>query len=204
MVMAGILIEESKLHELKKMGVKDSKLLAHSKRKELFKKIVLMAKEYSIIIIEPWEVDEALNSKKLNLNWLEAHKSAQIINGLKPERVVIDSPSNNVVKYKAYLMDLLDNKKIKAVVEHKADVNHVECSAASILAKVTREDEVEKLKKKYGDFGSGYLTDPLTIKFMKENFEKHPEIFRKTWAPYKELVNGKNQKNLSDFGEVEK
>jgi ribonuclease HII len=40
--------------------------------------------------------------------------------------------------------------------------------AASILAKVTREEEVEKIKErytKYGDIGSGYPSDPKTKEF---------------------------------------
>ena len=73
-------------------------------------------------------------------------------------------------------------------------------SAASILAKVTRDKAVDKIKDKIGiDFGSGYLTDPKTTEFMKNNFEAFPEIFRKSWFPYQELMNKKFQKSLSDF-----
>ena len=95
----------------------------------------------------------------------------------------------------------IDNKGILEIhAEWKADVNHTAVSAASILAKVTRDEEIEKIKKKVGtNFGSGYLTDPLTIKFLNENFSKHPGIFRKSWMPYKKLVSGKNQKKLGEF-----
>jgi len=97
------------------------------------------------------------------------------------------------------LFKLLDNKKVDAVIEHKADLNYVESAAASILAKVTRESEIEKIKKKTGDFGSGYLTDPKTIEFFKEKAAKYPGIFRKTWAPYKKMLHMKNQKSMNDF-----
>ena len=140
-----------------------------------------------------------MESDSLNLNWLEAQTSARIINDLKPDKAIIDSPSVNCEAYKRYLLNLLDNKKIEAIVEHKADVNWPIVSAASILAKVTRDGEVEKLRKKYGDFGSGYLSDPKTKDFLKENYSKHPEIFRKTWQPFKDAVSGKSQKKLGDF-----
>ncbi len=39
MVMAGVLIEESKIPKLKSMGVKDSKLLTKKQRNQLFEKI---------------------------------------------------------------------------------------------------------------------------------------------------------------------
>ncbi len=199
MVMAGVLVDEEGSESLRSMGVKDSKLLSQNRRVALYKRIIPVVKKYKIIVIEPKEIDAALNSDDLNLNWLEAHTSAQIINELKPEKMIIDCPSNNVIAYKRYLMKLLDNKKIEAVVEHKADVKYVECSAASILAKVTREEEIESIKKRVGDFGSGYLTDPKTIKFFEKNAEKHHEIFRKTWAPYRKRLDGRNQSKMSDF-----
>ncbi len=199
MVMAGVLVDEEGSDSLKSLGVKDSKLLSQKRRVALYKRIIPVVKKYKIVVIGPKEIDDALDSNDLNLNWLEAHTSAKIINELKPEKIIIDCPSNNVVAYKSYLMKLLGNRKIEAVVEHKADVNYVECSAASILAKVTREAEIERIKKEVGDFGSGYLADPKTIKFFDENFEKHPGIFRKTWAPYRKRLHLKGQKKMDDF-----
>lgn len=200
MVMAGVLVDEEDAASLKAIGAKDSKLLTPRKREALFVKIKKIVKKYEIVIIDPVEIDAALNSDHLNLNWLEAHKAAEIINVLQPERAIIDSPSNNCRAYERYLRPLLKNKKTALVVEHKADTNYVECGSASILAKVTRDAEVEKIKKSIGDdFGSGYLTDPKTKKFLEEKFDIHPEIFRKTWLPYQQLVKGRNQKRLGEF-----
>ena len=199
MVMAGVLVDEEDIESLKSIGVKDSKLLSQKKRVALFKKINSIVKKHKILVVSPKEIDAALESDDLNLNWLEAQTSAKIINALKPDKIIIDCPSNNVSAYKKYLLNLLDNKKVDAVVEHKADLNYVECAAASILAKVTREEEIEKIKKEAGDFGSGYMADPKTAKFLKENAEKHPDIFRKTWAPYKKMLAMKKQKNMNDF-----
>ncbi|MBI2664930.1 ribonuclease HII [Candidatus Woesearchaeota archaeon] len=200
MVMAGVLVDEEGAESLKSVGVRDSKLLSQKKRVQLFSKITAIAKKYKIISIAPEEIDAAVQSDTLNLNWLEAHVSAKIINELKPDKVIIDSPSNNVVAYKRYLMKLLDRRDIDAAVEHKADLNHVECAAASILAKVVREQEIETIKKRVGDFGSGYLTDPKTLKFLEENYEKHQELFRKSWKPYKRQAAGRGQAKLGSYG----
>lgn len=200
LVMAGILVDEKDLPKLEKLGVKDSKLLTPKKRESLFEKIKKIAKKYVIIVAQPEEIDAALESDSLNLNWLEAHKSADIINELNPDKVIVDSPSNNCAAYKRYLMRLLKNKKIDVVVENKADVKYVVCAGGSILAKVTRDREIEKIKKEIGNnFGSGYLSDPRTKEFLEKNFEKHPEIFRKTWMPYKKLKKARNQKKLEEF-----
>jgi ribonuclease HII len=196
MIIAGVMIQDGKEKELG--AVKDSKLLKHKQRELLYPQIVAHS-EFKIIEVSPQEIDMALNSKELNLNWLEAHKQAEIINELKPDAAIIDCPSPNIKKYTEYLRNLLANKEVKLIVEHKADVNYPVCSAASIIAKVKREEEVEKLKKKYGDIGPGYPGNETTKKFIKENWGKHPEIFRKTWSTFKNQEKMKHQKNLKEF-----
>jgi ribonuclease HII len=198
MVMAGVLIEKSDIPKLKALGVKDSKLLTKQKREFLFTKIKSTVKSHKIIIISPQEIDKALESESLNLNWLEAHKSAEIINKLKPDKAILDCPSNNIKAYRDYVKALLKNK-VELVVEHKADINYLESGAASILAKVTRDREIEKIQKKYGNCGPGYPSNEITQKFLKENWEKYPEIFRKTWSSYKKHKDAKNQKTLGNF-----
>ena len=199
MVMAGVLADENQLSILKSIGVKDSKLLIHKKRLELYDKIISSVNSYRVVVVQPFEIDSALDSQDMNLNWLEAHTSARIINELSPASITVDCPSVNTSAYRDYLLNLLINKNVACRIEHKADLNYVECSAASILAKVVREMEVSALKEEFGDFGSGYLADPKTDKFLKEHAFDFPHIFRKTWAPYKVLANIKNQRSLADF-----
>ena len=196
MIIAGVMVHDGKEAELG--AVKDSKLLTHKKRIEL-NHLIQAHSEFKIIQIEPSEIDEALLSDSLNLNWLEAHKQAEIINELSPDVAIIDCPSPNCKKYTEYLRKLLKNPDIKLIVEHKADVNYPVCSAASIIAKVRREEEMDKIKKKYGNTGPGYPANEVTKKFVKENWEKHPEIFRKTWSTFKNHEKMKNQKKLGEF-----
>lgn len=199
--MCGFQIEEKQEAQLKRTKVKDSKLLTRGEREDLYPKILKISDKYKIIIINPQEIDRAVKGHDgLNLNWLEADKSAEIINDLMPDKTIIDAPGNNIDKYRDYLLKKLKNKSINLILEHKADVNYPVVSAASILAKVTRDNEIEKLKKQIGvDFGSGYMSDPRTVEFLKNNFESYPELFRKSWFPYQELMNKKFQKSLSDF-----
>jgi ribonuclease HII len=198
MVMAGVLIEEKDLPKLTSLGVKDSKLLTPQRREELYDQIIKTVKKHHIVIVGPKEIDDALDSDELNLNWLEAHKSAEIINTLKPDKAILDCPSNNIQAYTNYVKNLLKTKT-ELVVEHKADLNYIESGAASILAKVTRDREIEKIKKKYGNCGPGYPSNQITINFLKENWNKYPEIFRQSWASYKKHKDAKNQKGLGDF-----
>jgi len=196
LVVAGVMIEEGNEKDIE--GVKDSKLLTHKVRLELDKQIREKTK-FLVLEIPPSEIDEALLSENSNLNWLEAQKQAEIINQLKPDKAIIDCPSPNCKAFETYLRDLLENKETELIVEHKADLNYPTCAAASILAKVRREDIMEEVRKKYGDTGTGYPADPKTKKFVAETWQKHPEIFRKTWATFKKHEKMKDQKKLDGF-----
>jgi len=200
MVIAGVSIDEKDIDKLKRLGVKDSKLLSPKQREDMFDKIINIVKKYKSIITQPEEIDSALRSESLNLNWLEAIKSAEIINFLKPEKAIIDCPSNNITAYKDFLKKHLKDKKTELVLEHKADFKYPIVSAASIIAKVTRDNEIKKIQKKIREpIGSGYPSDPVTINFLKKNYNNYQGIFRKEWASWKKLNKKKKQKSLKDF-----
>jgi len=200
LVIAGVTIDASKEKALKQLGVKDSKVLAPAVRERLFDEIIKIVKDYKILIIQPREIDMAVESEEGdNLNWLEAKKSAEIINILKPNTAYLDCPSTNIARYKAYIANLL-NVSSTIVAEHKADANYPVVSAASILAKVTRDAEIEKIKEKIKiNFGSGYPSDPVTQAFLKKNYNKHAEIFRKSWSSWKTAKEKAGQMSLGNF-----
>ena len=189
--MCGVVVDEEDIPKLAELGVKDSKLLTPKKREALFEPIKKIVKRYKLIIIEPQEIDDAVNSANLNLNFLEAIKTALILNELKPDKAIVDCPSNNIPAYKEYLQNLL-TVKMDLVLEHNAE-KHLQVAAASILAKVTRDRIIVELEKKYGQMGSGYPSDPATQSFLKKNAKKYPELFRKSWATYKNLAQSKLQ-----------
>jgi len=200
LVICGVLINEKNEYKLLRLKVKDSKLLTKKRREYLFDKIKKIS-EHKIITIEPYEIDDAVDgNNSLNLNWLEARKSAEIINELKPDVAYLDCPSNNINAYTNYVKNLLNNKDTKIISEHKADLKYVIVGAASILAKVTRDREIEKMEKAMKKkIGSGYPSDPATQEFLKKNHDKKLGIIRKSWASYKELIKGKGQKKIGEF-----
>jgi len=206
MVMAGVLLNSKDEPKLKSLGVKDSKQVIQNKRILLAEEIKNIAVSYHIVTIPSNEID-GREAAGLNLNKLEAVKTAEIINQLNKTnekiKVFIDCPSTNIKKWEAYLLNYVKRtENLDFFVEHKADMNHVSCSAASILAKVTREEEVEKIKKRIGkDFGSGYPSDPVTKKFIEEHGKKHKKdgIIRETWATWQNQKTKKAQKSLGEF-----
>jgi len=203
MVLAGVLINQDVEKEFVKLGVKDSKMLPPYKREILAEEIKKRAIAVHYVIISVNEIDGEDNDN-LNLNQREAVASAQIINklnhGKEKINVIIDCPSNNIKAWKEYLEKFLIGKtNISVACEHKADVNHVVVSAASIIAKTTRDTEIKKLKKKIGvDFGSGYSSDPITRKFIFENYNQYKGqgIFRESWSTIKKHKSRGVQKKL--------
>ncbi len=199
MVMSGVLIEKEDEARLKVIGVKDSKKLSPLQRERIFEKLKDIVKGVKVIIIEPAVIDFYVESENKNLNWLEADKTVDLIDSLKPEIVFIDCPSNNIQAYSNYIRTKLKTK-VEMHAEHKADERYLVVGAASIIAKVTRDREIEKIKKKIGvDFGSGYPSDPVTRKFLEENWQKYPKIFRHSWDTYKKASKSEGQSRLGEF-----
>ncbi len=203
MVLAGCLIDDSVEKDLKKLGVKDSKQLTQKRREFFAEKIKAVAETFEIVLAYPEEID-GTNHRGINLNALEAIKTAEIINkinkGFSKIKVIVDCPSVSIEKWKDFLKTKINNlSNLEIVCEHKADVNHVSVSAASILAKCTREIEMGKLKEEYGDeIGSGYCSDSLTVRFLEKHAQTYGDkgIFRKTWSTWKELCSAGQQKRL--------
>ncbi|MBI5872449.1 ribonuclease HII [archaeon] len=196
LVLAGALIEDKNIPKLEQLKVRDSKELSPRQREMLFNKIKTVLLTYEIIKLSPREIDNAVQSKHTNLNWLEADKSALIINKLEPDKAVLDCPSPNCRAYMNFIREKLKNKNLKIVAEHKADQKYKIVSAASILAKVVRDLEIEKIKQKYGDCGPGYPANEITQRFLKENKDKHLDIIRYSWATMKNAKRNEKQETL--------
>ena len=204
LVVAGACFKDSDLAKLRKMGVKDSKLLSVIQRERLYKEVVKIAKSHKIVIIDNNEIDSR-STVGLNLNELEALKIANIIEELSPEKAVVDSPHPIESKFEELLFSFIKPElrdKFNIIAEHKADLNYVECAAASILAKVTRDREIDKIKEIVGfDFGSGYSSDEKTIKALEKHYEgKLSEFIRKSWVTYKAMKERKEQSSSESFG----
>ena len=203
LVVCGFLIDEKDEKKLKKIGVKDSKQLTPNKREELASKIEEIGIHIVIIRVPSAKID-ANRKRGINLNQIEAIKMAEIINLLEPDKAIVDAPSYNTNKFRDYLFSKMENKKIKLVSENFADQNYPVVSAASIIAKVNRDEAIEELKKKVGkDFGVGYPHDPRTIEFLNKLAEKNhgklPSYIRHTWDTVERIKNEYSQLRILSF-----
>lgn len=195
LVIAGVLVREEDLQEFKELGVKDSKLLSPHRRETLAVDIRRIAANMNIVKLSPREIDIVVNSgRKLHkLNYLEAQTMAKVIEALKPDKVYVDASDVVEERFKYHIQECM-SFKVEIVSEHKADRNYVVVGAASILAKVARDAAIAELAKTLGNFGSGYPSDPRTMKFLKEcceKLEEYPDYVRKSWKPAKRVRDGR-------------
>jgi ribonuclease HII len=198
MVVAAVAVENAK--DIQGLGVKDSKQLTPSKRKELAN-IIKEKFTFAVEIIEAEKVDEYRRQNKLNDLNREAFE--KLISKLNPNVAYVDAADVNEHRFGKRIKEKLTNEKDTDVISmHKADAKIDVVAAASIIAKETREDEIRKLKNKIGNFGSGYPSDERTIKFLKSFYAdngKWPTGTRKSW---KTLERIRPVKTLDDFGEL--
>ena len=166
MVMAGILINKKEEIQLLSLDVKDSKQIFPNKRKKIAKQLEKFPHHLELTF--PKEIDKLMTSGT-NLNTIEALKMSMIINKLMQNqtqkvKVIVDCPSTNTKAWAETLREFIIKKQlVELVCEHKADENYPVVSAASILAKVRRDQEIQKIKKRINiSIGSGYPSDPLT------------------------------------------
>ena len=198
LVIAGVLLDEKKLDKLKALGVKDSKLLSPKRREHLAIEIKRIAIGYCTKSLSPERIDKVVETgRKLHrLNRLEADVMAQIIEALRPDVAYVDASDVLADRFKAHIIQKLAFQ-VEIVSEHKADATYPIVSAASIIAKVERDRAIQELAEKYGDMGSGYVTDPKTIAFLERWLATHgsyPRFVRKSWKPAKELRNNAKAK----------
>ena len=200
LVIAGVIIEEEKLDRLNTLGVKDSKQLLSSTRTRLSKEIPGVVDDYHVLEIGAQELDRIVNRapKFQRLNLLEARVMAQVIEKLRPELAYVDSSDVRTERFKNNILDCLSfNPRI--ISEHKADINYPIVSAASIMAKVHRDGKIEEIKREYGEIGSGYAHDIVTIKFLRDYYSDHgdsPPIVRRSWKTLGNIVRDLTQSTL--------
>jgi len=191
LVIAGVLTHDDQVEALKALGVKDSKLLSPRQREKLAEEIKKLAVKYEIVELSPAEIDKIVSTGKKfhRLNLLEAKAMAEVITRLKPEIAYVDASDVVAERFGSQIKEML-LFPVTIISEHKADVTYPVVSAASIIAKVRRDKAIAQLHEKYGDFGSGYVTDSKTVTFLMDWIKRrgsYPDFVRKSWKPAKRM-----------------
>lgn len=202
MCVAGLLVDENKLDRMVKLGVKDSKKLTPKKREDLFVEINKLADNIFILEVSPGQIDGL--RKVMTMNEIMVACYVKVLEELRPERVFVDAADVIANRFgdnikKKYSGDM------NIISEHNADEKYPIVSAASILAKVRRDELVRKIEKNVGiEIGSGYPADPKTVKFLEDWVREHgtlPDFARSSWETSKNILEKSrmSQRSFADY-----
>jgi ribonuclease HII len=193
LVVAAVLVESER--QLKKLGVKDSKLLSPKKREELEPQIRKLARAVEVRVIPAEELNARMPGQ--NLNEIEVEAFAELLEKLAPQSAFLDACDVNAERFGTNVGKRVTHPVvIKA--EHEADARHPVVAAASIVAKVERDRLMAQISAQHGPCGSGYSHDVITQEwlaaYVKAN-NKLPTFARREWETARRLL----QRDLTEF-----
>ena len=180
------------------LGVKDSKQLPARERERLYPLIRRRCK-VATVSITAQEIDATRS--EMTMNALVARAHARVIDQLSPTCAYVDACDVNCFRYAEMVKGHL-SPPCEIVSEHHADEKFAVVSAASIVAKVIRDREIARLAKTFGEIGSGYPSDPVTIRWLTGYIGDHPSpppIARRSWKTVGAIIAKKTQSTLLDF-----
>jgi len=195
---------------LREIGVRDSKKCTPELRERLGPQIRRFCEHVVVRTISPERIDSA--RERMTLNELEAEVFAEVIRGLLTSkfpsgrtpgsiRVYVDAADANASAFKERVLSHL-GVRVDLVSEHKADDTYPIVSAASILAKLARDEEMARISREVGeDVGSGYPSDPVTISYIEKAIRENgvlPPYTRKSWETVQRFL--RKDRKLDDFG----
>ncbi|WP_256685746.1 ribonuclease HII [Halococcus qingdaonensis] len=179
-------------------GIDDSKRLAPARREALAAE--LRADEQVTIAVSevtPTEIDDG------SLNALTAAAMADTIDRATAtgESGVVDACDTDAARFgRRVRAETATDVAITA--EHGADESHEHVGAASIVAKVARDEHIADLAAEHGAIGSGYPGDSSTRSFLREYVREHgdlPPFARESWKTSRDVLEAADQSALADF-----
>lgn len=194
MFIAGLATDEKGVEALKRLGVRDSKLLTPKRREELVGRIEALGK-VAVVEITAARIDELRKTVTVNVILVQAY--AEVLRALRPARAWLDAPDVKPARF-AENVRAASGLEVEIVAEHGADVTYPIVSAASIVAKVRRDRSVRALEASLGfPIGSGYPADPVTKEALPRILKEVPREVRHSWETVGRLKNA----SLSDLQE---
>ena len=186
-------------------GFNDSKQLTSDKRAVLMEQILSSDSiGFVLRVLHASEISRnMLRRTPYNLNAMSHDAAIEMIWAVLNAGVKIDTCYIDTVgiadHYRGMLERVFEGKGINFVVEKKADAKYAPCSAASVVAKESRDaiianwewtEEPNYEPKNANEFGSGYPSDPKCKSWLDVNCNTDapfgfPDFCRFSWAPAK-------------------
>jgi ribonuclease HII len=184
LVMAGVCVRTRQAAGLTRAGVLDSKAFgagdeAHARRGELDRRIRAAAESVVVRVIDVAEIDRRVRLHELNV--LEREHAALIIERSAPARRIIADGER--------MFRALAGRFPHLVARDRGEEHHVAVAAASIVAKVRRDELFRCIVRRYapefGTIGGGGYENAATHAFLRAYVGRHgrlPPEARRSWS----------------------
>lgn len=195
LVVAAVMVETQR--GLKRMGIRDSKLVAPAKRTELFDAIHAKALRVEVRVVEPMELNARMPRE--NLNEIEVDAFAELLRRIAPPEAILDACDVDADRFGANVARRLEHPCVIRSM-HEADAKHAVVGAASIVAKVTRDRLMAAIQAEHGACGSGYAHDAATQAWLKDYVARTntlPPFARREWETARRLI--RKDRTLAEF-----
>jgi ribonuclease HII len=131
-------------------GLRDSKQISRVAREKLIAPVSVWVTEYAIGHVAASEIDQIGIVPALRLAWVRAHQQLKI----KPDHVILDGKHNWLLEPETDLFTTpISDIVVPVTMKIKADASCASVSAASVLAKVARDELMREAALIYPDFG---------------------------------------------------
>ena len=129
--------------------LRDSKVISRAVREELIEPLRDWVVDYAIGHARPSEIDEVGIVAALRLAWTRAYEQLQT----KPDHVILDGKHNWIAVPESDLFSLQVGIDIPVTMKVKADAACASVAAASVLAKVARDELMREAAKQFPGYG---------------------------------------------------
>lgn len=196
MAVAGVWVRADRVDQLAGLGARDSKQVPRARRGEILARIQAVAVHHRVVLIPPERIDAA------SLTLLEMEALAELIGERPADRIFLDvpTPPRGIAPFLEALQRRV-GRPLPLVGENRADETYPIVGAASILAKVTRDRELDAVREVYGDVGWGYPGEPQVKRFLESWYRRErsfPPVVRSRWSTAREIVAAVEQASLFD------
>lgn len=146
-VTVGIAVIDADVTDFPK-GLRDSKLMSKSAREKIIDSTQDWLVAHALGSASAQEIDDIGIVNALRLAWMRAYAALDVV----PDHVILDGKHNWIAPTDVNLLtpDLID---IPVTMKIKADAHCAVVAAASVLAKVSRDQEMAQLHLEHPDFG---------------------------------------------------
>ena len=128
----------------------------------------------------------------------------------EPVRVVADAGDTSEARFARRLRESVADDgnglpRVDVTAAHGADADDPVVGAASVVAKVARDERMAAIDAAYAEYdglGSGYPSDPATRAFLAAYVDDHgslPDCARASWATCEDVLAAAEQSSLDEF-----